>query len=130
MSRCLRKAPGRPQETRTGVGLDMGSHSVLQRLVGPGIMRCNRPQRTFGFVTTGWGVWRVLKQGGGGSVSPGSRRPTICARASCLRYRARCRAREGTPCPPAPAMYEWGPSSIFSHFFVDNAFHKENVNGY
>ena len=65
MSRCLRKAPGRPQETRTEVGLDMGSHSVLKRLVGPGIMRCNRPQRTFGFVTAGWGVWRVLKRGEG-----------------------------------------------------------------
>jgi len=89
MSRCLSKAPRRPQKTRTGAGLDMGSHSVLQRLVGLRIRRCNRPQRTFGFVTAGWGVWRVLKQGEGGSVSPGSRRPTICARASCLRYRAR-----------------------------------------
>jgi hypothetical protein len=31
---------------------------------------------------------------------------------------------------PALAMCERGPSSIFSHFFDDNAFHKENVNGY
>lgn len=117
MSRCLAKASGGPQETRSGVGLGMGSHLVLERLVAPMF----KPKRTYGFCTPGRGGYRRV---------PREPRPDHMRQRVRVRYRVRRRAREKAPFAPSPYRSAGGGfPEIFLPFFVTMLF-KENVNGY
>lgn len=116
------KAPGRPQERRSGSGLGMGTSPGLQRLVGP----VSQTQTNVWELDRG-GALRVLKQGGRGQRVHGQARQ---GRRQAGRARVAGPQRAGAKAPLSPRPYPCASGDLTKIFptFSTTIFFKENVN--
>ena len=114
MSRCLTKPRKGTYKAMIAAGWSMGSHSALQRAVGPVILPVPIPDERMGFVHQGvGGVCRVQKGGGVQTCPRGADPRPICASAHPGDPRLSTRTGKKAPFPPAPHRSVMGDLAQF-----------------